>query len=404
MKRAWGEFIRSGSRGSRLAVMIISGWLCGAGCLEPMDDSEGKPGARASNGPRRDQAVIEAARRDLLREENLSLDEDKLTPAPVLFVNGDAITVEDILKWSRPKLSQLAKEAPPEELRGQRIELLRAEVRARAERQVLSQEARVKLGAQGLERLEAFVDGRIREIVNQDHGGRESRYREWLATQGITPEEDRDRILREMLVVAYLQRTIGPKVTEPTRREIQRFHDEYVATQEAQRKRRMGLIDIPHGDRDVTGRRMSPRVSLSDARGRAREALSRLRAGEEFANVAARYSQGINAPEGGDWGWVTREGVRPRWQPAVDRLYAMAEGAVSEILQTDDALFIVHCAEIEPIDIPSFEELQPKLIEAFKQQQYEMLTRERVSELFAKADVRPENPGRFLLAVVNAAE
>ncbi|MCB9849985.1 MAG: peptidylprolyl isomerase [Phycisphaerales bacterium] len=370
------------------------------GCKGP----EKKEDKNATVTPPQKRKVIEAARRDMLREEREPAAVDDTEPVEVLFVNDDAITVDDILKWARPKLDELRKEVSADEYQSRMIELLRAEIRAQAERRLISQVARKDIGDQMNERLEQFVDGRIRDIVNSDHGGRESRYRDWLRERGITPEEDRERIKREMIVVGYLQRMVGPKVAEPTRREIERFHQDYIASQQEKQKRRMLLIDIPYGDTDAAGERLSPPITLSAARNRAEQAMTKLRAGDDFSTVAAQYSQGINGYNGGDWGWVTREGVRPRWEKAVDELYRLGENQYSDIIQTDDALFIVDCAEIEHLDVPSFEELQPKLIEAFKQQQYELLARELVGELFAKADVRPENPGRFLRAVVEAAQ
>lgn len=357
-----------------------------------------------AHASREDRAAIESARLEMLREEERPGDPDDPSPVPVMFVNGEALTVEDVLKWVRPALNEMRAELSPEEYQAKMLELLRAEVRAQAERTVISQEAQKRMGAPVVERLDAFVDGRIRDIVNQEHGGRESRYREWLQQRGITLEEDRERIRREMLVVAYLQRTIGPKVAEPTRRELQRFHEEYTASTLEKRKRKMSLIDIPYGDRDATGRKVTAPVPLEDARRRADRALAKIRAGEDFAAVARDYSEGVNAPSGGDWGWMTRDGVKPRWKPAVEELYKLEPGQTSSVIQTDETLFIVRCAEIEPVELPSFEAMQPRLVESFKQQQFEVLTRELVRELFDAAEVRPRNPGRFLLAVVEAAQ
>jgi len=377
-----------------LAVLVALGGCSGQ---KKTEDDKKHP-------PRRDQPAIEAARRDLIREEQTREKDETLTPAPVLFVNGEPLTVEDVLKWVRPELARMKKELGPDEYKVKMIELLRSEVRALAERRVLSQEAEKKMGEQMSARIEQFVDGRIRDIINEQHGGRESRYREWLRERGITPEEDRARIRRELLVVAYLQRTVGPRVAEPTRREIESFHQEYTADAQKNRKRHLELIDIPYGDHDATGREVSVAVPLEDARRRAERALDKLRSGEAFGDVAREYSEGMNAASGGDWGWIKAEGLKARWQPAADALFQLEEGAVSDIVQTPDTLFIVRCAGIEEAETPSFEEMQPKLIATFKQQQFEVLTRELVRELFDRADVKPRNPARFLMAVVAAAE
>lgn len=372
-------------------------------CACSHEERYGRDPAKVDHPPAAlEKETIERARQAAMLEEQQPPDDD-LSPVGVLFVNGEALTVEDVLKWIRPDLRELAGKLGPKEYAAKLIERAQAEIRSRAEGMLLQQVAERQLKDQERQRLEQFVDGRIREIVNTEHGGRQTRYEEWLSERGLTPADDRARIRREMLIVAHLQRTIGNKVAEPTRRELEQYYSEYASETAARRQRHMLLIDVPIGDTDATGRSVTAPVPPEFGRTKAARALARIRAGEPFAAVAREYSEGIQSSSGGDWGWVTRDGVKPRWQPAVDALYRLEEGEVSDIVESEEACFIVCCADIEDVEVQSFADIQPELVERYKNRQFDALARTLVRELYQNARIRPENPARFLRAVVEAA-
>lgn len=380
-----------------LAVLLL---LC-ASCSH--EDRWGRDPAKLKEHRKPEDAEVVQARKDAMEQNPAAADENDTSPVGVLFVNGEPLTVEEVLKWIRPRLEEMAAELPPAEYARELVEVARAEIRSRAEGILLEKVAERGLGEQESKRLEQFVDQRVREIVNTEHGGRQARYEESLRERGITVAEDRARVRREMLVVAYLQRTVGNRVAEPTRRELEQAYQEYLSLQNEQQERRMSLIDIPVGDTDATGRKLSAPIPRDHARTKARRALEKLRSGVAFDEVAQEYSEGINAYNGGDWGWVTRDGVKPRWQAAVDTLYTLGTGQTSGVVETDDACFIVRCTEVKQPEIKSFAEIQPELVEFFRNKQFDGLARELVSKLYENSQVSPANPGRFLRAVVEAA-
>jgi len=206
-----------------------------------------------------------------------------------------------------------------------------------------------------------------------------------------------------MVVLAYLQATVEPRVAEPTRREMLEYYDRYRAELVEQEKRSMRLIDIPIGRKDALGQRLDRPISAEQARRTCQSARDEILGGASFADVAEKYSFGINAETGGDWGEVTRDGMRKRWLPAVDALYTLSEGQTSGVIETDEACFLVQCTKIDRPEEQSFTEMQAQLIERYKNAQFDMMTREIVAEMHDKAHIRPANPGRFLRAVVEAA-
>ncbi len=382
-----------------LSCVIFS--IAASGCSH--QDRYGRnPDELKTKRPPKDERAIRLAKSEaMLESENDDIND--VSPVSTLFVNGIAIRADDVLKWVRYDLAKLARELPPQEYQRQMIEVLRRQVRSEAESVLLEQAAKRRLHDEEMEKLEQFVDARIREVINKDHGGRQTRYEQWLRDRGVSMLEDRQRIRRDMMIIAHLQRSVGHKVAEPTRREIEEFYEQYLAELKVGNRRRMSLIDIPFGRVDAVGERLFPAVKKSDARQNAEAALRRVKGGEDFAIVAKDVSKGIYAATGGDWDWVSKDGARERWQPAIDALYALNAGGISEVVESDGVFFIVKCTDMERTEPQSFVDIQKDLIQKFKTRQFDYLTRELIAKQYENADVKPTNPGRFLRAVVEAA-
>ncbi len=382
-----------------LVCMILLFVACGC---SHQDRYGRNPDELKTKRPPKDERAIRLAKSEAMLDEEHD-DINDVSPVSTLFVNGSPIRVDDVLRWVRYDLAKMARDMPPQEYQRQMIEILRRQVRSEAESTLLEQVAKRRLHDEEMKKLEEFVDARIREIINKDHGGRQTRYEEWLRDRGVSMLEDRQRIRRDMMIIAHLQRSVGHKVAEPTRREIEEFYEQYLAEMKVGNRRRMSLIDIPFGRVDAVGERMFPAVKKSDARQNAVAALRRVKGGEDFANVAKDVSKGIYASNGGDWDWVSKDGARERWQPAIDALYSLSAGGISEVVESDGVFFIVNCTDMERTEPQSFVDIQKDLIQKFKTRQFDYLTRELIAKQYENADVKPTNPGRFLRAVVEAA-
>lgn len=83
---------------------------------------------------------------------------------------------------------------------------------------------------------------------------------------------------------------------------------------------------------------------IKRAEDKAKRLVERLRGGADFAEVAARESDGRNALEGGDLGWFEMGAV-----PSLvsDLAYTLAEGEVSEPLRSPSGFHIIRMREIK---------------------------------------------------------
>jgi parvulin-like peptidyl-prolyl isomerase len=72
-------------------------------------------------------------------------------------------------------------------------------------------------------------------------------------------------------------------------------------------------------------------MGASAAEGLARDILNKLKAGEDFAELAKQYSEGPNASEGGSMGYVKKGDLLPDIESVV---FNMKDGEVSDIIHT----------------------------------------------------------------------
>ncbi|MFI3246047.1 MAG: SurA N-terminal domain-containing protein [Ferrimonas sp.] len=98
----------------------------------------------------------------------------------------------------------------------------------------------------------------------------------------------------------------------------------------------------------------------NDAPARAAAALARVQNGENFADVAkAESDDTFTANNGGELEWFTRGTMDPVFD---DALFALDEGQVSEVLETDFGYQIVQAKQIAVSAARPFEEVQADII------------------------------------------
>jgi len=165
-------------------------------------------------------------------------------PVSTLTINGEAITTQDVLKPLKQDLETRAGTMPEIQYRRYAGEAIETRVRVLARDALMYHEASKNLTDKEREQIGAFADQRIRDRVNTEFAGRQTRYEQALANEGLTLGEDRERIMRELIIARWLRMTVTPKIADPTREQLWQIFETYKGNFDRPARRRMQLIEV----------------------------------------------------------------------------------------------------------------------------------------------------------------
>jgi len=137
---------------------------------------------------------------------------------------------------------------------------------------------------------------------------------------------------KEMLISRYFEKFLKDKVTEQA---IQNYYNTHAADYEQRMAHAAHILIRTNKAMGETERQ----VKLTTAQ----EAYSRIRAGEDFGEIAQNYSEDrISAKKGGDLGWLKEGSIDPRFSKT---LFELQPAGVSEPFETPFGFHVVKLVE-----------------------------------------------------------
>lgn len=316
-----------------------------------------------------------------------------------LTIRGEVIRAGDFWRAHQEELLAQAKAVPADEYRDLVANRTFRWMNDEMASALLFHKASLRMSPDAAERIDQYVDSDIRRLVTSEYDGVQRRYERHLESEGTTLEAERERQRREIIVGSYMETEVKPKIVPPTRAELMAVFEANRDAWLEPSRRRMSLIDVRLtdllGENVTTPSREEQRVAKENARAIIQTAQSELAGGVVFADVARRHSHGLHAEDGGSWGWVSPDGVRERFKPALDELYRLQEGRVSDPIETPDGFLLVFCDEIDPGFEPTFEAVQPALQERHFRNAYGRMVDKLVDQLRHDAGISPAALERF---------
>ena len=242
---------------------------------------------------------------------------ENIMEADVTRTIEDMRSVNDQFQDDAAWAAALAAEGlTPESLREQVVEQLVGQV-------LLEQEAE----AQGisLDEVASEVDQSIESLETQA-GGKDAMLSVLKASGFGSEDQYRDYLTRSMLSGKLANQVVS--LDEPTDEELQTYAAEHGSEYEGRRSSHI-LITNDSGD---------------DPEGLAQEVLAKALAGEDFAALAAEYSEDPgSAANGGDVGWDWAATFVSGYQNALD---ALAEGAITpQPAESEFGYHIIKCTQ-----------------------------------------------------------
>lgn len=288
-------------------------------------------------------------------------------------VNNDVITLSEIQEEALPQIQKITKDYVEPEQDAQLAKVYQQYLDTLIVRRLQLQEARKDQLIPNQGEVNATLD----DIKKKNGFTSDDQLRQALAVEGLTLEGFRRRVGEQLALSRIALKAVRNKIIIDEReiREYYEAHqDQYRQTPEV--TIRHVLVSLP------------PQASLEGpghARAKAEEALAKLRAGADFAEIARAYSDGPTAQSGGMLGTLHRGELAPELEEAAFRIPV---GQVSDIVQTSTGLNIikVESRKLEPV--APLEDVRDKIREAILDQKYESKFKEWVEELKRKASIQ----------------
>jgi peptidyl-prolyl cis-trans isomerase SurA len=184
--------------------------------------------------------------------------------------------------------------------------------------------------------------------------------------QGMNYEDFKDQIRRRLLMQEVIGREVGSRI-QLSREDARKFYEAHKEEFKSPGMVRLGQILISTEKRKP-----------EEAEKRANEALAELKAGQRFAEVAKKYSDGPSAEQGGDVGFVKEGALAPDIAAAVAKLDL---NEFSNPIQTKYGYIILKVLERFSPGIPRFEEVEQRVNEALYDQRMQPGLREYLTRL-----------------------
>ena len=305
-------------------------------------------------------------------------------------VNGEILTKTDLEQRQIQALrARAGTEIDPAALKNdETLKKTLAEITPRLLVEAIDEMLLVQLGRDKGYRLN---DQQFKEIVDnirkEQNLQDDQRFHQALQQEGMTIEDLRRNIERQMLISRVQQDEVGSKLTI-TEEEARQF---YLARQQqfaepASVTLREILIEVPA---ETKSGQAGVNVGTDDAAAKkAEEARARIAAGEDFGKVAAEVSSAPSKANGGLVGPVAVDQLSPALQKLIE---GMKPGDVSQPIRTTRGYQIFKLETLKPAAIQPFENVRDVVAERVHAERQRSEVRKFLTRLRGQALIEWKN-------------
>jgi len=190
-------------------------------------------------------------------------------------------------------------------------------------------------------------------------------------------EENKERyktdpqVMIQYLLFSYADDLKDAEVSEDA---LQSYYQQNIDRYTSKEKRHARHILIRTTEKDSE-------ATLAEKQQRAANILAEVRAGGEFAELAKKYSEDPSAPDGGDLGTFSRGQMVEPFDKAV---FSLAEGEISDVVQTPFGFHIIKVEESRPFRIQPLAEVREKVAAAIRENKGKSATVARAADTYEK--------------------
>jgi peptidyl-prolyl cis-trans isomerase SurA len=287
----------------------------------------------------------------------------------VALVNGEIVTLSELEQMGKPIFERIRQNSTAAE-RGERLKKARREVLDRIiESKLLDEEIKKRK----IEVPERDVDAAIQEVLKSSNLT-ENDMKKALAREGMTYSAYRKKVRDELGKMRLVSREIKSKIVieeervrEYYRKNLEKFTDPLEV------KLQQIFFAVPKD---------AGKEETDAVRREARSILDRARKGEDFSELARKFSQGPAAGEGGLLGYFKHKELMPELEEAG---FKLKPGEISDLVRSPSGFHILRVMERKGGEPRPYAEVHSKIREDLSEAEAQEKFNEWMKELKSKA-------------------
>lgn len=308
----------------------------------------------------------------------------------ILLVNDTVVTIAEVLYPLREEIAELRASESGGLLRAELERLVARAVQQDANAILFYADAQKRLTDQQKTYFDTQTGKELERIVQFEFGASVARFEKHLAEHGLTLQQYKDRLLRQLVVRQYAREVLMPRISA-TRADMLDYYQRNLDKFRSEDKRELRMIEapfaafLPEGESWGTASAAS-RANAKLAAARAIRAAQEALATRPFADVAREHSRGAHASQGGSWGTITRP-LRGVYAEVSKRAFSLGANQHSEPIETETGWYIVGCGEVSEARLTPFAEAQDQIRAAMSEERFAQVYTAYVRRLAANVSV-----------------
>lgn len=338
---------------------------------KPAEPKPGQPPAGAEPAPAQPAPPAKAAAQP--RRAPSKPGQKMLVDKVVAIVNDAVILNSELMRRVAPLTADLDEVADPRE-RKRRQDKLKSQVLD----EMVNEELIVQAAAESkLDVSAKEVQSALEEIKKQNNLD-DNQLAEALRMQGYTMSSYRADVRRQILRMRATNMLVRPRVTV-TDDDVRARYDAMSRRSAAVKriKLRHILVALPEKPTET---------QIAEAKRKATELMEKIRAGADFARLAADNSDDEQTKfSGGELGWIERGSIDTEWEVIV---FAMNKGEVRGPITGPRGLHVFQVTEVERNQQKPFAQMKEQLRNEIFRKEMERQTKLWLDELREKAHIQ----------------
>ncbi|MBO4796324.1 MAG: peptidyl-prolyl cis-trans isomerase [Verrucomicrobia bacterium] len=298
--------------------------------------------------------------------------EVRLSDAVAVVVHTNVITARDIDERVLPSVEMLYSQYAnkPEELNKRAMDLRREAIDSLVEQELILQEFKDSK----LVLPENYVEKEVKRRIRERYGDRLTMVRT-LKSQSLTYDAYYNRVRDEVILQAMTGKYVN-SVTIVSPQMIVNYYNEHQDAFKVEDQARIRTILL-----------LKDKEHPEVARELGREILKQIRDGAAFDEMVSVYSedQAIKGRKDAHLEWRDRMDMQKELS---EKTFSMKPGEVSDLVETDTAIWIIKLEDLRPAHIRDIEEVRDAIESEIKTQMRAKLKKEWIERLKKKYLVR----------------